>query len=225
MQWRSRCYKTDAEDDSLIPASDLMNTGMQLNTNYHYNKTHFVVSVKGQVAAGAELYDAYCSSCDNKAMMSIWGVYLEDNNNKVQRAGLSCNEKLRNATQSALDHTNARSQREFYQNRWKAPRCKTETFQQSQGPLRCSLARLAWESCAQVWGYPYHVDDHKDKRALIQEEEKMAATASEYAEYVDGSAIHGIHPALAPRSRSIALHTYRDKNNYVNPKSTLLRRE
>ena len=35
-----------------------------------------------------------------------------------------------------------------------APRCKAEVVgdAEAQGPLRCSMARLAWETCLPVWG-------------------------------------------------------------------------
>eukprot|EP00747_Dinoflagellata_sp_TGD_P065841 gnl/TRDRNA2_/TRDRNA2_154535_c2_seq1.p1 gnl/TRDRNA2_/TRDRNA2_154535_c2~~gnl/TRDRNA2_/TRDRNA2_154535_c2_seq1.p1 ORF type:complete len:102 (+),score=18.33 gnl/TRDRNA2_/TRDRNA2_154535_c2_seq1:382-687(+) len=99
--------------------------------------------------------------------MDMWGIFLEDNDfqNDTFSDGLgtvkpsqNCNAAtkvngtaataatLRGVVEAALDLSLAVPDGIL------APRCKPSTFTATeQGPLRCSLARLAWQGCGGEW--------------------------------------------------------------------------
>merc|ERR1719158_2791078 len=101
--------------------------------------------------------------------MNIWGVFLEDNTVRIPEDDLKemqCITKkavsavalqggaaapkqqpaptIRETAMAALDPDNLR---DAVGKAWAAPRCRNDTVLGLQGPLRCSLARLAWEYC------------------------------------------------------------------------------
>lgn len=121
----------------------------------------FTISTgKDGVGAGQELYESYCPHCDNSRMLLNWGVYLEANTNPLpQDPRVECAAKasstttgksLREAAEHALDLGSLPTAQAAG---WTAPRCRPEVLADpDQGPLRCALARLAWEHCAGAWG-------------------------------------------------------------------------
>lgn len=184
---RTRVYKVgnDTNRSALIPGSDLLNTApaSALNTLWDFEGPKFKITAL-KVSEGQELYDAYCGSCTNDNMLSIWGVYLEDNANKMKPASLASCSALKKPAMEVLDTGKQDA-------KWTAPRCKKEALSGDQGPLRCSFARLAWESCAVHWKL------EADKGAVSLEQwSPSPAEHATLAAAVDGSSIHDVHPAL-----------------------------
>lgn len=166
-------YRTRAIDGGggmpfIIPAMDLMNTenGDRANSQWHFASDAFILSTElTGLQAGAELTEEYCPSCSNFVLMAIWGVYLEDNLNDLPEmdtafcqshahsgdrsnfTGSQSSTSLRQVTEAMLDVDSLSSNPSR-----RAPRCRTEMVEVAeQGPLRCSLARLAWEQCHAEW--------------------------------------------------------------------------
>jgi len=141
---RTRVYGVDKNHSAIVPGADLLNTSPQkgLNTawDFHRNPNRYSMTTKQSISAGQELYDSYCATCTNAGMLIPWGVYLEDNTNVMTALSAESCAKLR---QPALVMLNTAS----LQPGWTAPRCFQEKLAEDQGPLRCSLARLAWEQC------------------------------------------------------------------------------
>jgi len=145
---------------ALIPGADMLNTAKDgdLNVAWSSSETEYTMSTDSKsVASGAELLDSYCQGeeegrqCHNSEMLKHWGVYLEDNPNSADHDADTCTGEagihLKEVTQSALqDPATALSAG------WRSPRCRATTLNMAQGPLRCSLSRLAWETCAEEWG-------------------------------------------------------------------------
>lgn len=89
--------------------------------------------------------------------------------------------------------------------RWKAPRCKPEAVMNSdQGPIRCNLARLAWEYCSSTWGHKEAPSDRPPSVAssLLEEHtgHSPAFSFAELAKMYDRSARHSLHPDLITAS-------------------------
>lgn len=161
----TRTYDVSGDDDpsgadarkyAMIPGSDFLNTAEpgKLNTYWTFTDDSFEVLTTAAIPAGEELYESYCDDCDNDMLLQTWGVYLEDNSVPLNRSGSAdCWSKgLQRATAAALDLQAAASARAAG---WRAPRCTPAALTAgAQGPLRCSLARLAWEYCAQEWRRP-----------------------------------------------------------------------
>eukprot|EP00746_Dinoflagellata_sp_MGD_P167682 gnl/MRDRNA2_/MRDRNA2_98515_c0_seq1.p1 gnl/MRDRNA2_/MRDRNA2_98515_c0~~gnl/MRDRNA2_/MRDRNA2_98515_c0_seq1.p1 ORF type:complete len:472 (-),score=83.88 gnl/MRDRNA2_/MRDRNA2_98515_c0_seq1:34-1449(-) len=150
MQIRTRAYgNKDLMPDAtvIIPLADLLNTApnSKWNTQWHLSADSFTMTAKAAIGANTELVESYCPQCDNRRMLSLWGIYLENNENR----GLNCSaeqasdQALRNAALAVLEATKAPT--------LTAPRCKAAVFSTKQGPLRCSLARLTWEACSSQW--------------------------------------------------------------------------
>jgi len=156
-QFRTRTYGVANGVSALIPGSDLLNTGSgpELNTNYAPAQDTFTLRAAKSVLPGSELYDPYCPNCENGNMMANWGVFLENNPTQLRwkdyvRCSTAYDEgrALRKAAESALDVNLKLMASEG----WNSPRCRTATTaDQPQGPLRCSLARMAWEFCGNQW--------------------------------------------------------------------------
>merc|ERR1719311_1197284 len=128
--------------------------------------------------------------------MKVWGIYLEDNTQKVADATRADCRQLRRATEDALDLGApgcAASGCGTGEARLTAPRCRAATSKSpEQGPLRCSLARLAWESCSASW-------DHEPAAKgapLVQEDARERPGASDMVRLIERSAIHGVDPSL-----------------------------
>lgn len=74
----------------LIPASDLLNTASSsaLNTAWNAAGDTFTLKLKGYpVGKGEEVFDSYCTSCDNSRLLTNWGIYMEDNPNALKALG------------------------------------------------------------------------------------------------------------------------------------------
>jgi len=213
-QFRTRCYGTNGGGSSLIPASDLMNTGSSANLNTEWgsgNSTHFVVATAKPLSHGTELMDSYCPTCDNTNFVLIWGIFLEDNAvqaaNKDKAAPDSFCPAIRAKVEEALD-TSPSHMAEVETNKWRAPRCKAATMNRPQGPLRCSLARLAWQTCSETPVQSMYRGDaaydgdggHKDAEAILSHSEVKGSWAAlsdeELVKYLDLSARHRVHPRL-----------------------------
>lgn len=150
MQIRTRAYgNKDLLPDAtvVIPLADLLNTApnSHWNSQWHLTADMFTMTTKAAIGANTELVESYCPQCDNRRMLSLWGIYLENNEHR----GLNCSSEqasdsvLKKATLAVLEATKAPQ--------LTAPRCKASVFSTKQGPLRCSLARLAWEACSPQW--------------------------------------------------------------------------
>eukprot|EP00929_Paragymnodinium_shiwhaense_P013441 TRINITY_DN121294_c0_g1_i1.p1 TRINITY_DN121294_c0_g1~~TRINITY_DN121294_c0_g1_i1.p1 ORF type:complete len:553 (+),score=197.22 TRINITY_DN121294_c0_g1_i1:61-1719(+) len=150
-RWRSRNHNTSSMDSNhshaLLPAADLMNTGTGENTKWYFEDTdndghadQYTLELEGDAAKGDELLERYCAYCKNDQMLMIWGIYVEDNGNKVDQQSEGCEKLLSKAKPLLQDQK---------EEKLLSPRCKKETLEMSQGPMRCSLARLAWESCSE----------------------------------------------------------------------------
>eukprot|EP00929_Paragymnodinium_shiwhaense_P015019 TRINITY_DN123020_c0_g1_i1.p1 TRINITY_DN123020_c0_g1~~TRINITY_DN123020_c0_g1_i1.p1 ORF type:complete len:603 (+),score=173.38 TRINITY_DN123020_c0_g1_i1:117-1925(+) len=134
---------------ALLPAADLMNTGplKSLNTVWGFwdldgdgEEDAYILTTKNAVRSGEELYESYCPKCTNHNMLLSWGVYVEDN--AVDEVG----ETVGNC-ESAMKAADKYLNKENWPLKTRAPRCKKEVKDAQQGPLRCSLSRLVWETC------------------------------------------------------------------------------
>jgi len=145
---------------SLIPGADMLNTAKaaDLNVAWSSTETEYTMNTDAEsVASGTELLDSYCQNeedgkqCHNSEMLKHWGVYLEDNPNSVDHDAETCTGEvgvhMKEVTQAALQEPET-----ALSAGWRSPRCHASTLNMAQGPLRCSLSRLAWETCAEKWG-------------------------------------------------------------------------
>jgi len=148
--WQTRVYGIQLENktSALIPASDLLNTGKddQLNSAWTEAKSngewHFRVTASKAVAAGDELYDSYCPGCTNAEFLTVWSVYLDDNDHIKEMDGT----RKQAMKQTVLDTLRAP------ENGLTAPRCKKQVLiNDPQGPIKCAFARLAWEQYGKSW--------------------------------------------------------------------------
>jgi hypothetical protein len=158
MFWlRTRSYTLwggDEANNVMIPGVDMVNTveGSDLNVDYNVSEDGFtMMTYNHPISSGGELVENYCSNCTNAKMVWLWGVYLERNPFTIPSDAKSCTGQagmhMKEVTQAALKSVSTISvagQR--------SPRCVEETLQKQQGPLRCSMARIAWETCARAWG-------------------------------------------------------------------------
>jgi len=160
-QVRTRAYHV-GEKPALIPGTDLLNTASDtaLNTDWQANDDFFFLSAPSPVAAHVEVYESYCRDCSNSALLDLWGVYEEDNVYGVHEGDVDCDawtsghrRSLRDVVEDTVNTTE--SGLAFARTHvLTAPRCRSGApNSQEQGPLRCSLSRLAFEYCAQAWGY------------------------------------------------------------------------
>lgn len=199
IQVRTRCYGLGASGlVGLVPASDLLNTAPSEKMNTIWDPLSgssndvFELTVTSDVRAGDELYDIYCEFCGNDGMMRIWGIYLEDNKNSPADSLHANCTQLRPATEAALDLASGKTADQT------APRCLAETVASpEQGPLRCSLARLSWESCSSVWGTKHA----SGAPMLVQDGSAMRLSAAEMVKRMDRSVIHGVDPAIVKGGR------------------------
>lgn len=205
-QIRTRAFGSKAIPGSpvLIPLADQLNTAPASEHNTIWNLTNeaFTMSTTSNLAANAELFDQYCKKsrkCDNKAMLLLWGIYLENNSNR----GLKCSKRqasdslLRNATMAVLETKK--------QPTWTAPRCRGAVLVSPQGHLRCSLARLAWEACGSQWAGNMNsavalgdLGSSKNKafRSKSRHTNHVGSKAAWEATLLDQSYRHQVHPDL-----------------------------
>eukprot|EP00928_Gymnodinium_smaydae_P054114 TRINITY_DN37943_c0_g1_i1.p1 TRINITY_DN37943_c0_g1~~TRINITY_DN37943_c0_g1_i1.p1 ORF type:complete len:528 (+),score=56.47 TRINITY_DN37943_c0_g1_i1:227-1585(+) len=150
---KTRAYRVSAQP-MLVPILDFLNTAPAASTNvrWAFNGNILEIQSTKAIAAGDELFLSYCETCDNEEMVGHWGVYFEHNPLKLNSFEIaSCSADLRDVTLKAID---GGAIEHSLQARLTAPPCRETTLRSdAQGHIRCSLARLAWESCASAWGY------------------------------------------------------------------------
>lgn len=166
--WFTRGYGVGEGQGAMIPALDLLNTekDSKVNTHWYTTDDEFILEMKDDVRIGEELYDTYCPSCDNSALLFVYGMYMEDNVNILGEdpdspsssgphggsshvdcnAGDATNSSLHKITEAILD-LGVEGLDAYRRFGWTAPRCRSEVLDLAHGPVRCSLARLAWEHC------------------------------------------------------------------------------
>merc|ERR1719356_1418052 len=121
--------------------------GNDVNVDYNVSNAGFTLMTYGYygrtIPGGSELRENYCSNCSNDRMVWLWGVYLESNPFTIQTGTGACTGNkgmhMKEVTQAALKDASTISVAS-----WKSPRCLAETLEMQQGPLRCSMSRLAW---------------------------------------------------------------------------------
>lgn len=186
---RTRTCSVDEGKIAMVPGFDMLNTAptTSLNTIWWAGKEGFELQTIKSVAQSTELIDPYCATCDNNVLVGNWGVYLEDNINEIKSSNqIDCAARVFGSTQNSgktfLEVTKSALQldevgSEAAKN-WRAPRCKAATLSSShQGLLRCSFARLAWEYCANQWGF--NVSDSSSASSEISSSPLDGQTAEE----------------------------------------------
>jgi len=163
-QWRTRSYAV-GQKSAMVPISDLGNTASvrSLNAQWSIENGRFFLRTFKPVPAMDEVVENYCDVCDNDYMLFAWGIYLEDNKNRLAQAepvdcmasipseAGSAHHTLQEAAMSVLD-MGAASLDKLAEESLTAPLCQpAQVSDGGQGPLRCNLARLAWEYCARDW--------------------------------------------------------------------------
>jgi hypothetical protein len=157
LRYSSRCYGSGDKDNNsyMVPITDMFNTAPRddINVAWSFDEEGFKSTTYNTINAGGELYEAYCSECNNEIMMMNWGIFLEDSldtqedENRPAFAAnfpLSCTGELREQVVSVL--------RSMDPGEFLAPRCKDEVFlHEDQGALKCNLARLAYQQCSPGW--------------------------------------------------------------------------
>lgn len=157
-QWRTRNHNiTDSKGNyshALLPAADLMNTGTseQVNTAWWFEDTdhdgesdHYYLQSKGDAPKGEEYFEAYCSTCTNHDMLLSWGIYIENNDNTLDKLDDEACSQLKRHFGDYLDFSDQPKEAV------RSPRCQPSTVKLVQGPMRCSLTRLAYESCGEKY--------------------------------------------------------------------------
>eukprot|EP00747_Dinoflagellata_sp_TGD_P013905 gnl/TRDRNA2_/TRDRNA2_123000_c0_seq1.p1 gnl/TRDRNA2_/TRDRNA2_123000_c0~~gnl/TRDRNA2_/TRDRNA2_123000_c0_seq1.p1 ORF type:complete len:128 (-),score=16.72 gnl/TRDRNA2_/TRDRNA2_123000_c0_seq1:32-415(-) len=124
-------------------------------------------------------------------MLSVWGIYLEDNPNKVNQSNCRNRERLRSSTAWMLETIDPQK----VSHDLTAPRCRESAVQSTkQGPLRCSLARLAWEQCFESWNDA--ASSFIETRPEQSDELFQGlGNAQAHVDAIDRSAIHAVDPA------------------------------
>lgn len=163
VQFRTRSY-ADGQKSAMVPLSDLGNTAPArfVNAHWSFENGRFFLRSSQPVAAMGEVMENYCDTCDNDYMLFAWGIYLQNNPNRVGHPeSLDCmasipgdagsaHRTLQEATMSVLD-MGAASLAELAEQDLTAPQCQPIHVPDGQDSLRCNLARLAWEYCARDW--------------------------------------------------------------------------
>eukprot|EP00747_Dinoflagellata_sp_TGD_P151427 gnl/TRDRNA2_/TRDRNA2_177207_c2_seq9.p1 gnl/TRDRNA2_/TRDRNA2_177207_c2~~gnl/TRDRNA2_/TRDRNA2_177207_c2_seq9.p1 ORF type:complete len:320 (+),score=26.73 gnl/TRDRNA2_/TRDRNA2_177207_c2_seq9:418-1377(+) len=154
---------------------DLLNTAeaQRINVKAELSKGQVLIRTTRFVPEGDELLIEY-KDAPNIQMVYDYGIFLEENSNPskpfMSHYPMDCHVKVgRNGTGSSLKEVT----KAVLERRWEpymvAPRCREEVVLASdQGPLRCSLARLAWELCGDTW-YPKTQTLRSKTNALIAE--------------------------------------------------------
>jgi hypothetical protein len=157
---RTRSYTVwdkalNAGENVMIPGVDMVNTveGSDLNVDYRISEEGFsMMTYNHPVSSGVELVENYCSNCTNAKMVWLWGVYLESNPFTINAEPGVCTGEagmhMKEVTTASLKDVASLK----VDNQRRSPRCLKETLERKQGPLRCSMARIAWETCATSWG-------------------------------------------------------------------------
>jgi len=144
----------------MVPVVDLINTERSDTVNaqveFNMDMVSLVVS-SAWVGSDEELLYGYCQTCDNDIMLYQWGVFLEGNTNPLPEDHTVDCDGNHAAVNASSGHAKSIRENAFAaldvgsQPVGTVPRCKESTFASEQGPLRCSLARIAWEYCGHSW--------------------------------------------------------------------------
>eukprot|EP00930_Biecheleria_cincta_P075395 TRINITY_DN6256_c0_g1_i1.p1 TRINITY_DN6256_c0_g1~~TRINITY_DN6256_c0_g1_i1.p1 ORF type:complete len:177 (+),score=25.49 TRINITY_DN6256_c0_g1_i1:186-716(+) len=142
-RWRTRnYYLPHTQARVLMPISDMLNTAPKEELNTLWDDVGgdlFEVKANASLSRGSELYESYCQDCKNDGLMHGWGIYFERNPLKV-----SHKEEVTPAFMRSISELLEPRPAEGML----APRCKSSTLRETQGPILCALARLAWETYA-----------------------------------------------------------------------------
>lgn len=152
----------------MIPGMDLVNTDpKRVNTQWQLvsigTQGEFFALSGYAIEPGQEVFVDYCSDCDNQDMLLKWGVYLEENPNDLEssHANVHCAAEVRGEHGNSTGVVTLREISESMLNMqelekageagWRSPQCNPKKLGTEQSPLRCNMARLAFESCADQW--------------------------------------------------------------------------
>eukprot|EP00746_Dinoflagellata_sp_MGD_P011119 gnl/MRDRNA2_/MRDRNA2_123224_c0_seq1.p1 gnl/MRDRNA2_/MRDRNA2_123224_c0~~gnl/MRDRNA2_/MRDRNA2_123224_c0_seq1.p1 ORF type:complete len:462 (-),score=65.60 gnl/MRDRNA2_/MRDRNA2_123224_c0_seq1:22-1407(-) len=206
----------------MIPAMDLMNTenSNNVNTQWSFALEDFTLSTEmAGLESGAELTEEYCPGCSNFLMMAIWGIFLEDNLNDLDEADTSfCHggSNFQGVSNTTSNKSSAMQPSLRYvaeemldiphhqDSKWRAPRCRAEKVMASeQGPLRCSLARLAWEQCHADWhaNSSMNMLQPKEANSKLRGANKISIDGN-FVTLLSQSFIGAVHPKLLPCNSS-----------------------
>lgn len=193
----------------MVPVLDLINTEQSelVNADVHFNMDVVSLVVSSTWLGNTdELLYGYCQTCDNDVMLSQWGVFLESNANSLPTDHKVDCQGTRAATNTSSGHTGnlqkaASSALDLQQyQEGMVPRCKADTFKSEQGPLRCSLARLAWEYCGQSWmqkpgalqvgnGTSSSATPDPDAKVFLKAKKNKSSKATDWENMVDAKLI------------------------------------
>lgn len=141
-RWRTRNYfLSHAQTRTLMPVSDMLNTAPKEELNTAWDDAGdgvFEVQANASLSAGSELYESYCPHCKNDGLLHGWGIYFEQNPVKMSHKEVT--PAFMRSVSKLLEAKPAEGML--------APRCKSSTLRESQGPILCAFARLAWETYA-----------------------------------------------------------------------------
>lgn len=166
--FRTRQYATGDNIGALVPLMDLLEGESSLNTQYSVSGANqksslYRLVTDSTVKQGSKVYGSYCPSCDNEHLMAFWGLYFENNPNQLKRES-SLSRPHADCSNAGRPHPVAHSLKDAAlamldvdaykaEGNLTAPRCRQDMVNSAQpSPLRCNIARLAWEYCAADWG-------------------------------------------------------------------------
>jgi len=172
---------------AIIPGTDMINAVPEANgANTDWRapvemEKFFTVRAKGAIKTGTEILESYCPQCTNTNALCDMGVYIEDLPETVSAIDVSLDSSVNcNANVSSSRGTSLQEVSEavldlvpgWHKAGWKAPRCRGGGFNSAfQSPMRCSLARLAWEYCATFWAW-----ENQNANAKSQKETSVLQT-------------------------------------------------
>eukprot|EP00927_Polykrikos_kofoidii_P040441 TRINITY_DN34572_c0_g1_i1.p1 TRINITY_DN34572_c0_g1~~TRINITY_DN34572_c0_g1_i1.p1 ORF type:complete len:511 (-),score=43.51 TRINITY_DN34572_c0_g1_i1:653-1993(-) len=171
MRFRSRRIGVEGGQSALVPGVDFINptVGERVNTRLVQQASGFKVIASKNLNTSQEVFVDYCETCDNSRFLASWGIFLEGNSNPLDakhrpdclsvRSPLTGQPVvLREVAEAVLDFVEVGTfstilPRSNLSGRRVPPSCRRDVLAQPeyQGPLRCSLARLAWEYCGDAW--------------------------------------------------------------------------
>lgn len=178
--------------NAALPASVNTRSAAQSDSANH---SIWRLSAAADVPAGGELREEYCSGCHNDAMMLLWGIYLDNNPNHVDLElgdldpdycmPVSRSAPLRDVVLGAFELDRSpeplapsyifmellRAGLHRASAALGCPPLAAKGPASEQAPLRCSLARLALEHCAETWAAHDFSSEALPRRAALLEEE------------------------------------------------------
>jgi len=152
LHWQTRGYNSEKLGSIMVPLADLANAraGTGSNTWWVEEDDAFIVRSSHVIGVGSEVYEEYAKETHNADALYSWGMYFETNPMQQPPDSFdeeSCTPDLRALVESILEDPQANKNKNLL-----APRCKVSALRdQHQGPIRCSLARLSYETCSRFW--------------------------------------------------------------------------